>query len=185
MRNYSTVTNLGLVYTEGLENPSGIQEEAFLIPLSYLKTEAKPLADGLTAESLVTITTSHTLLPGKSPIPCTPMFEKSGSEFESVGEIGSALMDGKVTFFVPELSAKSLGSIVILKNFRGLVLFRRPGQTTGFWQVGSKGMPAKTQKITGGFGTGTGEVGHKLELKATDVSAAYEYTGELPVAAAN
>lgn len=184
MRNYSTVTGLGLTYTEGLENPSGIQEKAWLIPLSYLKTEGKPLADGATAESLVTIATSHVLLPGKAPIPCTPMFEKSGMDFESVGEIGSALMEGKVSFFVPEISAKSLGSMVILKNFRGFVLFRRPGQVTGFWQVGSEGMPAKAQKITGGFGTGTGEVGYKLEIKATDTTAAYDYTGELPVAGA-
>jgi hypothetical protein len=180
MNNYSGVTNLGLTYTDGLNNPSGIQEEAWLIPYSYIKTEAKPV-EGTTAESLVTIATSHTLVAGKAPIPCTPMYEKSGAEFKTAGEIGSLMNETTSTFFIPELSAKSIGGLVALRNFRGLVLVRRPGQATGFWQIGSKGMPSKTQEASGGFGTGTGEVGIKLVLKATDVTPMFEYTGELPV----
>jgi hypothetical protein len=183
LRNYSNVTNLGLEYEGGLENASGIQEEAFLIPLSFLQTEAKPVADGTTAESLVTIATSHTLKAGKAPIPCTPMFGKSGEEFKSAGEVGSLLAEGDTVFFVPTISAKSVGSLVVLRNFRGIVLVRRPGQVSGFWQIGSKGMPAKTSAFSGGLGTGTGEVGIKLTISNTDVTPLYEYTGELPVAA--
>jgi hypothetical protein len=183
MRNYSTVTNIGLAYQDGLANPAGIQEEAWLIPWSYIKTEAKPLPEGTTAESLVTITTSHTLLPGKSPIPCTPMYEKSGAEFKTAGEIGSLMLETTTTFFVPDISAQSIGGLVVLKNFRGLVMVRRPGQATGFWQIGSKGMPAKAQEASGGFGIGNGEVGVKLILKSTDSTPMYEYTAELPVAA--
>jgi hypothetical protein len=177
---YSNVTNLGLEYEGGLENASGIQEEAWLIPLSYLQTEAKPVP-GTTPESLVTIATNHTLKTGKAPIPCTPMFSKSGHEFKSAGEVGSLMLEGDLVFFVPTISAKTLGGVVVLKNFRGIVLFRRPGQISGFWQMGSKGMPAKTSAVSGGFGTGTGEVGTKLTLSNTDVSTLYEYTAELPV----
>lgn len=182
MRDYKNVTGLAFDFEEGLENASGIQEQAYLIPLSYLKTEAVPVTEGTTPESLITITGNHVLQTGKAPILCTPMFEKSGSEFDQVGEVGSALFEAPTTFFIPQISAKTIGGAVALKNFRGIVLFRRPGETTGFWQIGTKGMPAKNQKISGGFGTGTGEVGVKMLVKSTDVTPYYKYDGELPTA---
>ncbi|MNL26539.1 hypothetical protein D3C87_1480680 [compost metagenome] len=72
-----------------------------------------------------------------------------------------------------------------IKNTRFLLLIRRPGQLTGYWQIGCKAMPCKVQDIAGGLGTGpTSEVGIKISLKAFDIVPMYDYQGEMPAPAA-
>jgi hypothetical protein len=179
--NYSGITNLGLQFEDGLENPSGLQELAYLIAVSNIKTEGRPVP-AATAGSFATIATAHVLATGKSPIQVIPLYGKSGSTFKLSGEELSKLFENDVELFIPQISAAVLGTAAAIKNTRYIVLVRRPGQLTGFWQIGTVGMPAKIQDIAGGLGTGpTGEIGIKVSLKAFDVVAMYEYTAELPV----
>ena len=182
MANYLGVTNLGFQFADGLENPSGIQEEVFLIPISHIKTEGKPVANGTTTESIATIATNHVLNATKSPIAVTALFNKSGANFKLAGEELSKIFETDVELFIPQLSAGTIGGAAAIKNMRFMILVKRPGQLTGFFQIGSKGMPAKVQDIAGGLGTGpTGEIGLKISLKAFDIVPMYEYTGELPI----
>ncbi len=182
MPDYKSITGLGLSFEDGLENASGIQEQAYLIPLSYIKTEGKPVTAGTTASALATIATSHVLATGKAPILVNPLYNKSGASTKLSGEELSKIFESDVELFIPQISAALLGSAAAIKNMRFIVLLRRAGQATGFWQIGTVGMPSKVQDIAGGFGTGpTGEVGLKISLKAFDTVPMYEYTGELPV----
>lgn len=179
---YETITNLGFKFVDGQENPSGIQEQAYLIPISWLTTEAKPII-GVTAESVVTIATDHILAATRAAIEVQPLFTKSGDIFKLSGEELSKIFENDVDFFVPQINAAALGSAAAIKNFRFMVLLRRVGQTVGFWQIGSKAMPAKVQDIPGGLGNGpTGEPGYRIQLKAFDIVPMYDYQGELPVA---
>lgn len=179
--NYQNVANLTLQFEDGLDNPSGIQELAYLIAVSAIKTEGVPVP-ATTAASFATIGTSHVLKTGKSPIQVMPLFGKSGSTFKLTGEELSKLFESDVELFIPQINASVLGTAAAIKNTRFIVLVRRPGQETGFWQIGTVGMPAKVQDMPGGFASGpSGEVGIKIQLKAFNVVPMYEYTGELPV----
>jgi hypothetical protein len=179
--NYQTITALALQFQDGLENPSGLQEQGWLIPISAIKTEGIPVP-AATAGSFATIGTSHILNTGKSPIPVSMLYAKSGVQFKLGGEELSKMFESDVELFIPQISANVLGSAAAIKNTRYILLLRRPGQLTGFWQIGTVGMSAKVQDIAGGFGTGpTGEVGIKVSLKSFDVIPMYEYTGDLPV----
>jgi len=185
MRDYKNITNLGFEFVDGLENPSGIQEKAWLIPISWLQTEGKPVAEGTTAASIATIAVNHTLKSGKSPILVNALNSKSGSNFKLAGEELSKMFEDDSEFFIPQISADTIGGAAAIKNMRFMILMQRPGQLVGFWQVGTSGMSAKVQDIVGGLGTGsTSEVGLKISLKAFDVVPMYNYTGELPVAGA-
>ena len=62
---YTSVVLEGLSFIDGLENTSGIQEDAYLIPLDYIATLQVP-TPGTTPESLIEITTAHILKTGKS-----------------------------------------------------------------------------------------------------------------------
>jgi hypothetical protein len=183
-RDYKTITDIKQEFEDGLENAPGIQELVYLIPISYILTEALPSAVGTTSASLVTISTNHVLKPAKAAILTTPIYNKSGVIWKLSGEELSKLFETDLTLGVPQVSAAQAGGAVAMKNMRYIALVRRPGQLVGFWQIGSKAMPLKVQDIAGGFGTGpTGEVGFTFTLKAFDVAAIYEYTGELPVPA--
>lgn len=179
--NYQGITGLGLSFQDGLENPSGLQELGYLVRVSDVKTEGVPVP-GTTASSFATIATSHVLNTGKSPIPVNMLFGKSGSSFKLSGEELSKVFESDVELFIPQISASVLGTAAAIKNTRFIVLVKRPGQLTGFWQIGTVGMSAKVQDIPGGLGSGpTGEVGIKIMLKSFDVVPMYEYTAELPV----
>ncbi|KAA8483754.1 hypothetical protein BDE36_1782 [Arcticibacter tournemirensis] len=185
MQDYSNITPLAFEFTDGLENASGIQEQAYLIPLSFIQTEAKPVTNGTTPESLVAITTDHVLKAAKAPIEVQPLFNKSGSTTKLSGEELSKIFETDVELMIPQVTAKLIGGAAAIKNTRFILLIRRIGQTTGFWQIGCKAMPAKVQDIAGGFGVGpTAEVGLKITLKAFDVVPMYDYQGELPAPAA-
>jgi hypothetical protein len=184
LKDYKTITDLKLEFEDGLENPSGIEELAYLVPVSSIATEARPVANGTTAAGIVTIATSHVLKAGKSALRVTPLYSKSGAMFKLSGEELSKVFETDVEFFVPQISAATVGGAVAMKNMRFLIFVRRPGQLTGFWQIGSLGMSAKVQDMPGGFATGpNGEVGIKIVLKAFDFTPMYEYTAELPVPA--
>ena len=185
MADYKAITGLGFGFEDGLENASGIQEQAYLLAVSNIKTEGKVVTAGTTASALATIATSHILATGKAPILVNPLYNKSGAAFKLSGEELSKIFESDVELFIPQISASLLGGAAAIKNMRFIVLVRRPGQTTGFWQIGTVGMPAKVQDIAGGFGTGpTGEVGLKISLKAFDTVPMYEYTAELPAVGA-
>lgn len=182
-KDYKTITDTKFEFEDGLENTAGIQELAYFIPISSIATEAVPV-NGTTASSIVTIPGNHVLKAGKAALIVNPLYGKSGVNSKLSGEELSKVFETDVELFVPQISASLLGGAVALKNMRGIILVRRPGQLTGFWQIGSKGMPAKVQDIPVGFGTGpTGEVGLKLMIKAFDITPFYEYTGELPIPA--
>ena len=183
MRNYDTITDLGFEFVDGIENPSGLSEQAFLVRASDIAVEAVPSAVGTTAASIVQIATSHTLKAGKKAIPVEILYGKSGAPFKLSGEELSKVFESDPVVFIPQLNAQTLGGAVVIKNSRYLVFVRRPGQLVGYWQIGSKGMTAKVQDIAGGFGSGaTGEVGLMVSLKAFGTAPMYEYQGELPVA---
>jgi hypothetical protein len=184
MRDYANITDLGFEFVDGIENPSGLSEEAYLIRVSDIATEAVPSEVGTTAASIVTITGDHILKAAKAPIPVNILYGKSGSEFKLAGEELSKIFEHDTTFFVPQISAAVLGGAAAMKNSRFIILVKRPGQGIGFWQIGTKGMSAKPQDMSGGFATGpTGEVGIKLILKAFNLVPMYDYQGELPAPA--
>lgn len=184
MKDYLSITDINFEFEDGKENASGIQEQAYLIPVSAIATEGKPVAAGTTSESVVTIATPHILKAGKSAFEVQPLYTKSGVNTKLSGEELSKIFETDVEFMIPQLTAKSMGGAAAIKNTRFLVLTRRIGQQTGFWQVGSVAMPAKVQDIAGGFGVGpTAEVGLKITLKAFDIVPLYDYQEELPVPA--
>src|SRR5690606_19341533 len=127
------------------------------IPFSYIATWAKPDPAGTTAESLVTIEDDHILKAGKAPIALDVLFDKSGVNGSMDGEILSGVFQATLEAFMPQLSAKNLGSAGAIKNFRGIVLFKRT--FGGDWfQIGSEEILARP--IPGGtFGTGVGPTG--------------------------
>ncbi|MDX3913781.1 MAG: hypothetical protein QHC79_09595 [Pseudosphingobacterium sp.] len=184
-RSYDNITDLKMEFVDGIENTSGIQEVAYFIPLSWMATVAEPAEDGTTAASLVEITANHVMKAGKAPIELQPMFEKSGATGAMEGEILSGVMkQGPADFFLPNLTASSLGTAGALKNYRGIVLFKRIGGGD-FYQFGSKYLSAKVEAVVPNWGTGpTGEVGTKITFGAYGTMPAYIYKGELPVPAA-
>lgn len=182
---YKSIEDIALGFEDGLENASGIQEKAYFIPSSYIQTWGKPAADGTTAESLVTIATDHVLVAGKAPIQLDVLFDKSGVTGSMDGEIMSGVFQATLETFMPQLSAKNLGSAGAIKNFRGIVLFKRT--FGGDWlQIGSEEILARP--IPGGtFGTGvgpTGEPGIRVNFQGHSHMPLFVYTGEFPAPAA-
>ncbi|MNL18433.1 hypothetical protein D3C87_1395770 [compost metagenome] len=184
MRDYNSLTDVGFEFQDGLENPSGIQEQALLIRVSDIETEGKPIPEGTTMASLVTIATAHVLKAGKSALLVDLLYPKSGVPFKLSGEELSKIFETDPEIFIPQITANSIGGAVAIKNTRFILLVRRPGQNTGYWQIGCKAMSCKVQDIAGGLGTGpTAEVGYKISLKAFDVSPMYDYQAEIPAPA--
>lgn len=181
--NYDAITNMAMSFGDGGENPSGIAEIGYFIPLSWLQTIQKPA--GVTAEGLVQITTAHVLKAGKAPIAVTPMFEKSGINWKLAGEQLSKIFDTGAEVFVPNNSAAVLGTAGAIKNYRGIWLFGKADGSGQFWQVGSEALSAKVVDIAGGTGVGpTGEVGSKATIQAYGTMPVYSYEAELPAPAA-
>jgi hypothetical protein len=180
---YDSLTNLGFKFQDGLENPSGIQEIAYLIPLSWIETEGAKAAQ-TTSASVVTISGDHILKAGKTPIEVNPLNTKSGNTFKLAGEELSKLFENDVELFIPQINADTLGSATAIKNYRFIILVKRVGEDAGFYQIGTKAMPAKVQDIAGGLGVGpSAEVGLKITLKAFDTVPMYKYDGDLPAPA--
>lgn len=183
---YKNITNLALGFEDGIENASGIQEKIYFIPKSYFAEGgiAKPDLAGTTSESLVEITDDHVLLAGKAPIVLEPLYDKSGVAGDAQGEVLSGIFQSTLTAFMPQLTAKNLGSAGAIKNMRGIVLFKRVFGGD-FYQIGSEEILAKP--IPGGtFGTGegpTGEPGIRIQFQGFSHMPLFVYKGELPAPA--
>lgn len=182
MRDYSNITDAKLQFVDGLDNTSGIAEKAYFIPLSWLKTEAVPLDSGTTAASLVEIEEDHVMEVGKAPIEMQMIYEKSGVSGGLEGEILSKIFkQGPAKVFLPNINATALGSVGMIKNYRGIFLFKRIGGGD-FFQIGSGVISAKVANGGVSFGEGpTGEPGITVEFEAYSVMPMYVYKGELPV----
>lgn len=182
MRDYSNITDAKLAFVDGLDNTSGIAERGYFIPLSWLKTEAVPDEEGTTAASLVEITGDHVMETGKAPIEMQMLYEKSGVDGSLEGEVLSKIFkQGPARAFLPNINATALGSAGMIKNYRGIFLFKRIGGGH-FYQIGSGVISAKVANGGVSFGEGpTGEPGVTVEFEAYSVMPMYIYKGELPV----
>lgn len=185
MGQYDNLTDMAMNYGDGNENASGVAEVAYFIPYSWFVpgTGLKKPTPAATAGSLITIAGNHVLAAGKYPIPVTPLFEKSGITWESVGEVLSQIFQQGADVFIPDNSVKSLGTAQALKNYAGILLILKNDDSNQFWQIGSAKIKAKV-KITGGTGIGpTGEVGSKVSISCHSASPVSIYTGEVPAPA--
>lgn len=182
MRSYENITDAKLQFIDGLDNTSGVAEVGYFIPLSWMQTVAAPLADGTTAASLVEITTAHIMNVGKAPIEMQMLFDKSGVDGAMEGEVLSKIFkQGPARCFLPNINATALGTAGMIKNYRGIFLFKRIGGGD-FFQIGSKEISAKVANGGVTFGTGpTGEVGVFVEFEAYSAMPMFVYQGELPV----
>jgi hypothetical protein len=178
---YNTITDAKLGFEDFQENPSGIEEQAWFIPLSWLLTE-QTTTPGTTAISLIEITTAHIMATGKTPIELTPMFEKSGANSESVGQMLSKMFKPGAKFFIPQVNAQNLGTATMLKNARGIVLIKR-ANGGDFYQFGTKKLPAYIMNPSVSLGEGAeGEVGITLEIAVSaSIVPFYIYKGVVPV----
>jgi hypothetical protein len=177
---YDTITDAKFGFEDFQENGSGIAEKAYLIPTSWLQTEVVPVGSTTTA-SIVTIATAHTMKAGKAPIEVTPLFDKSGAQAESIGQLLSKMFKPSAKFFMPQITADNLGTATALKNTRFIVLFERA--SGGFFQIGTSKLPAYIMNSPVNFGEGPeGEVGITLEVGVTaSIVPAYVYTATIPV----
>lgn len=183
---YESITNLGLSFGDGGDNASGVSEVGYFIPLSFFAANGikKPAANSTTAEGLVTITQAHVLAASKAAIPVTPLFEKSGINWKLAGEILSKIFEQGAEVFVPDNSAKSLGTAQAIKNYRGILLLQKNDGSGHFWQIGSEMISAKVTAADGGTGVGpTGEVGTKVTFQSHASQPVFVYTAGLPVPA--
>lgn len=182
--NYDNITDLKATFGDGSENPSGIDELAYLIPVSWLQSSAKPTPALTTAAGLVTITGNHVLKTGKNPIEVNALFQKSGATSALEGEPLSKIFKSGVELFIPQISADNLGTATAIKNYRFIVLIRRPDQDTGFLQIGSASLAAYVEAMDANLGVGpTGEVGIKITVGSYGKSPYFFYNGELPASA--
>lgn len=183
---FDNITDMKMEFSDGCENPAGIGEKAYWIPLDYfVEGGIKVPTAGTTAASLVTISGSHVLKAGKAPIPITMLYDKSGSNGTLVGEKTSKIGQGTLEAFVPgKISAHNLGTAKVMKNQRGIILFKSADGGTGFWQGGTEYLPVYVENIDKTFGTGpTGEKGIKITLNWYGTSEYWDYQGELPAPA--
>jgi hypothetical protein len=179
---YSNVVLTGLTNLDGAENPSGLQEDAWIMVVSDMKTIAVP-TPGVTPKSLLEIATNHVMATGKAPIPVYTMFDKSDFESPLTGELMSRIFLPAMTIFMPQPSTDNAAQASVLKNARLIVLFKRTNGTTEFIQVGSLGLYAKIKDGSVKFGKGpTGEPGVTLTIEAPSIHPFYVYKGSLPVA---
>lgn len=178
---FDDITNYGLRYSDGEDNTSGIQQDAYFLPISWLKTISRPKV-GTTAASLVHINESHVMNAGKNPVKMYSMFKKSGLKGALEGEeLCKIFKQGPAEFFIPRLTADNLGTVTALKNYQGIVLMRRAGEDTEFVQIGSEGMPAQVVNVEYDLGTGpTGAIGIKITFEAYGKVPYYVYKGEIP-----
>lgn len=186
MGQYDTITNLGMNFGDGNENASGVAEVGYFIPLAWFaaSTGLKAPTESTTASSLIEIATDHVLAAGKYPIPVTPMFEKSGVNWELTGETLSKIFQQGAECFVPDNSATSLGSARALKNYRGILLIKKSDGSGNFWQLGSADLACKVVNIAGGTGQGpNGEVGSRLTFQSYGTAPVFIYKGEVPAPA--
>jgi len=170
-----------LLHDDGAENPAGVAEQAYILRMSEIETLQEP-TEGTTAASLITISTAHVMKTGKAPIPITPVFEKNDFESPLEGEIYSMLFNPQLTVFMAQPTVDNMGGLVALKNARMIVLFRRPGDSANFYQIGGTFMAAKVKSGSVKFGKGpTGEPGVTFVIEAHSTKPAYYYTAALPV----
>lgn len=182
--NYDNITDMKAVFADGSENPSGIAEIAYLIPLSWIEDIKGPTNPTTTAAGIVTITGNHVLKTGKAPIEVLPLYEKSGASSSLEGEILSKIFKSSVELFVPQVTAQNVGTVTALKNYRCMLLIRRPDQETGFIQLGSKSLAVYVEAVDANLGVGpTGEPGIKITVGGYNKSPYYFYDGELPAPA--
>jgi len=182
---FETVTDIALGFADGCENPSGIAEKAYWIPESYFTADGiKAPVAGTTAASLVTIATSHVLKAGKAPILVHTLFSKSGANSALEGEQTSKINKTTIEFFIPNITAQNLGTAKIMKNQRGILLFKGAEGGAKWWQVGNGDILADVENIDTNFGTGpTGEKGIKFTIGAYGTAPYWLYEGELPAPA--
>lgn len=178
---YDSITNLGIAFGDGNENPSGVAELAYLIPLSWLKTEGKPAANATTAEALLDISANHVMNTGKAPIRVIPMYEKSGITWALEGEVLSKIFNQGAELFIPDNGLKSLGTLQAIKNYRFIVLIGKVDGSGHFWQIGNSFISAKIANVAGGTGQGpTGEVGSRITVQSYGVAPVFSYEGDVP-----
>lgn len=181
-RDYNNITDLKQEFVDGVENASGLQEVAYFIPLSWMATIGKAVADGTTAASVVEIEDDHVMKAGKSPIKIQMLYSKSGATSEMEGEeLSKVFRQGPAEFFLPNINSGALGTAAAIKNYRGIVLIKRIGGGD-FYQIGSEELAAQVVSGNVSFGTGpTGEVGIRTAFQAYSAVPFYVYKGELPV----
>ena len=177
---YDLINNYGLSFTDGEENSSGIQQDAYFIPLSWMKTVSRPKVNTSTA-SLIEIAEPHVMNPHKKPVKMYCMFKKSGFKGLLEGEELCKIFKQTAEFFIPQVTAENLGTATAIKNYQGIVLFRRAGEDNEFIQIGSEGLPAQVANAEFDMGTGpTGSVGIKITFEAYGKVPCYIYKGDIP-----
>lgn len=182
--NYDSITDLKVGFADGQENPSGIAEQGYIIPISWIEDLKTPTPALTTAAGIVTITGDHVMKTGKNPIPVTVLYEKSGGGSSLEGEILSKVFKTNIELFVPNITAENVGTVTALKNYRCILLIRRAEQEVGFLQIGSKSIAAYVEAVDANLGTGpTGEVGIKMNVGAYGKAPYSFYNGETPAPA--
>lgn len=180
MGQFDNITDMALTFGDGNNNPSGVAEVAFFIPLSWMKTIAKPVT-GTSAGSLVSITSNHLMKAGKAPILVNTLFDKSGLTWKLAGENLSKIFEQGGELFIPDNSVRSLGTASALKNYRGILLVGKIDGSGKYWQIGSELIAATITDIAGGTGTGpSGEVGSKVTVQSYSAVPVYSYEGDIP-----
>lgn len=181
--NYSNITDAAMTFVDGEDNTSGIAEIAYFLPYSWVQSLAKPAAEPTTVAALVEIVGDHVMKAGKAPVALEMLYDKSGFDGTMEGEILSKIFkQGPARFFLPNINAGALGTAGMIKNFRGIVLFKRIG-SDDFFQIGSEEIKARV--ANGGVSTGTGPTGEPgifVEFEAYSHMPLFIYQGELPVA---
>ncbi|MDB4919839.1 hypothetical protein [Mucilaginibacter sp.] len=179
---YANIILTGLQHVDGNENPSGIQEDVFIMIVSQMATIAEPAASPTAPEAMLTIAGPHVMATGKSPFAVYSMFEKSDFESPMAGEVYSKIFMPDVTCFIPQPTPENAGNFSVLKNSRLIVLIKRTQGGAGFTQIGSKHLSAKIKDGSVKYGKGpTGEPGITFNIEAPSIHPFYYYTGILPV----
>lgn len=177
---YEAINDLSMKFTDGEDVKSGLEADVYFCPVSWMKTIAKPNPTN-TAASLVEIKDNHVMNTGKKPILINCFFKKSGFKGTFEGEdLNKICKQGPAEFFIPSLTPEILGTVAAIKNYRGIVLMKRPGENE-FMQIGSQGLPANL--VSGDYDTGTGptgSVGVKIAFEAYGTVPYYIYKGEIP-----
>jgi hypothetical protein len=178
---YETITDAKFGFEDFKENGSGIAEKAYLIPISWILAEQKPVAS-TTSKSLVEIATAHTMITGKAPIQVVPLFDKSGAASEGIGQMLSRMFKPTAKFFMPQISADNLGTLTMLKNTRFMVLVER-SSGGDLIQIGTGKLPAYIINSPVSLGEGgVGEVGISLDITVSaSIVPFYFYKGVVPV----
>ncbi|GAA4327479.1 hypothetical protein GCM10023149_30890 [Mucilaginibacter gynuensis] len=184
MGEYSNVVLNGLTHDDGAENPGGVAELAYILLYNDLLAIQEPVPS-TTPESILTITTAHTMKTGKSPIQAFTVMEKSDYESALEGEIYSKMFNPNLTIFLPQPSDNNAAAFSVIKNARMLVLFKRSSAGANFYQIGSKFLMAKVKEGSVKFGKGpTGEPGVTFVVESHSVQPFFKYTAVLPVTGA-